>query len=65
MNFEVIVTNEILGNSRQIMSMEQLEHYNICALACARKARRDGKEHTIGMWTVRPAKGAYQSNSGK
>lgn len=54
--FEVIVTNEILGNSSRIMSMEQLEKYNVCALACAKKAAKDGKEHTWGMWTVRPAK---------
>lgn len=58
--FEVIVTNEILGNSRRIMSMEQLMTYNVCALACAKEAARDGKSHTMGMWTVRPAEGAEQ-----
>lgn len=58
--FEVIVTNEILGNSRQIMSMAQLENYNKCALLCAKKAALDGGSHTMGMWTVRPAEGTEQ-----
>lgn len=55
--FEVIVANEILGNSRQIMSMAQIENYNKCALICAIKAARDGESHTMGMWTVKPAEG--------
>jgi len=56
MKFEVIVTNEILGNSTRLMSMEQLNDYNVCARACAKKAEKDGKPHTYGMWTVRPLK---------
>ena len=35
MDFEVCVKNEILGDSKRIMSMEQLMTYNLCALACA------------------------------
>jgi len=58
--FEVVVTNEILGNSRQIMSMAQLETYNKCALLCAKKAALDGKAHTCGMWTVSPVKNTEQ-----
>ena len=58
--FEVIVTNAILGSSRRIMSMEQLEQFNVCALACAKAVARDGKPHTMGMWTVRPAEGTEQ-----
>lgn len=58
MLFEVIVTNEILGNSRRIMSMEQLIKYNVCALACAKAALKDKKPHTWGMWTVSP----FESN---
>jgi hypothetical protein len=52
--FEVIVVNEILGNSSHIMSMKQIRNFNLCALACAVSAERDGKPHSIGMWTVRP-----------
>lgn len=58
--FEVIVTNEILGNSRHIMSMAQIERFNKCALACAKAAAQDGKPHSMGMWTVRPAEGTEQ-----
>ena len=50
--FEVVVKNSILGDSSRIMSMKELEHYNVCALECARLADVDGKPHTIGMWTV-------------
>ena len=60
--FEVIVQNEILGSSSHIMSMEQLMTYNVCALACAKEAAKDGKSHTWGMWTVRPAEGTEQAN---
>ncbi len=56
MLFEVVITNEILGNSRRIMSMKQLMKYNVCALACAKAALKDGKPHTWGMWTVSPIK---------
>lgn len=52
--FDVIVINDILGNSLQVMSMKELQTYNVCALACAKEAERDGKAHSIGMWTVRP-----------
>lgn len=62
MDFEVCVKNEILGNSRRIMSMEQLMKYNVCALACAKEALKDGKSHTWGMWTVSPVKNTEQAN---
>lgn len=62
MDFEVTVTNEILGNSKRIMSMEQLMTYNVCALACAKEAAKDGKSHTWGMWTVSPVKNTEQAN---
>ena len=58
--FEVIITNEILGNSRHIMSMAQIARFNKCALACAKEAAKDGKSHSMGMWTVRPAEGTEQ-----
>ena len=54
--FEVTVKNEILGDSKRIMSMDQLMTYNVCALACAKAAAQDGKAHSMGMWTVSPVK---------
>ena len=44
--------------------MEQLEQFNVCALACAKAVARDGKPHTMGMWTVRPAEGTEQQDAG-
>lgn len=58
--FEVIVTNSILGNSRRVMSMQELEKFNVCALACAKAAAQDGKSHSMGMWTVKLAEGTEQ-----
>ncbi len=58
--FEVIITNEILGNSRRIMSMQELEKFSVCALTCAKAAVKDGKAHSMGMWTVKPAEGTEQ-----
>ena len=52
--FKVIVTNEILGNSEDVMTMERLEKFNKCALMCAKQCLKDGKSHSIGMWTVEP-----------
>lgn len=54
--FEVVVTNEILGDSSQIMSMGKIARFNLCALECAKRAAKDGKPHTMGMWTVHPVK---------
>ena len=53
MKFEVSVNNKILGNSTQMMSMEEIANYNLCAFRCAQMAAIDGKPHTDGMWTVR------------
>ena len=52
--FEVIIRNEILGDSSETMSLEQIKQFNICAYILAVRAERDGQEHTMGMWTVRP-----------
>jgi len=60
MDFEVCVKNEILGDSKRIMSMKQLMTYNVCALACAKEAAKDGNPHTWGMWTVSPVKNTEQ-----
>lgn len=51
--FDVIIKNEILGNSSKIMSMEEIANFNLCALSCAKKCKKDGKEHTKGMFTVK------------
>ena len=52
--FEVVITNEILGNASFIMSMEQLKRFNLCAWACAKESLKDSQPHTMGMWTVKP-----------
>jgi len=52
--FDVIVTNDILGNSCHTMSMMDISKFNICAKMCAELCVKDGKEHSMGMWTVRP-----------
>jgi len=50
----VIVTNEILGNSRREMTLDQIKKFNICAYRLAVKsAKNDGKEYSDGMWTVK------------
>lgn len=51
--FKVIVTNEILGNSERIMSLDEIEKYNIVAYMLAKKVIEDGQEHSSGMWTVK------------
>lgn len=52
--YDVIVTNEILGNSCQVMTMAQIARFNLCAKMLAEACAKDGKEHSSGMWTVRP-----------
>ena len=52
--FEVIIRNEILGDDKTIMSLEQIKNFNTCAYILAIRAEIDGQEHTMGMWTVRP-----------
>ena len=52
--FEVIIRNEILGDSKKIMSLEQIKNFNTCAYILATRAEIDGQEHTMGMWTVKP-----------
>jgi|GEM_PF-5029411 len=54
--FIVIVTNEILGNSRHEMTLDQIKKFNICAYQLAVKsAKNGGQEYSSGMWTVRAA----------
>ena len=54
--FIVIVKNEILGNSRHEMTLNQIEKFNLCAYRLAIKsAKNDGQEYSDGMWTVRVA----------
>jgi hypothetical protein len=55
MLFEVIVKNEMLGDSSQIMSLERIKKFNICAFRCAKYVEKYGGEVTYGMWTVRAA----------
>lgn len=52
--FEVIVTNEILGNSTHIMSLQKISKFNVVAYSLALRCLEDRKEHSSGMWTVRP-----------
>jgi hypothetical protein len=54
--FEVIVINQILGNSRRVLTLKEIKAYNLCAYQCALKASKDGGSHTEGMWTVKPFK---------
>jgi hypothetical protein len=52
--FIVIVKNEILGNSRHEMTLDQIKEFNICAYRLAIKsAENGGQEYTDGMWTVK------------
>jgi hypothetical protein len=54
--FVVILTNEILGNSRQEMTLDQIKKFNLCAYRLAVKsAKNDGREYSDGMWTIRVA----------
>jgi hypothetical protein len=52
--FDVIVTNEILGNSCQVMTMTQISRFNLCVKMLAEACAKDDNEHSSGMWTVRP-----------
>lgn len=54
--FEVEIKNEILGNSKQEMTMHQIARFNLVAKALAIQCANDGLEHTAGMWTVRPVR---------
>lgn len=56
MSYEVIVTNEILGNSVRVMTKKDIARFNLCALALSDKVDVDGQAHTDGMWTVKPAR---------
>ena len=54
--FIVTVTNEILGNSRREMTLDQIKKFNLCAyLLAVKSAKNDGQEYSDGMWTVRAA----------
>ena len=54
--YEIKIKNEILGNSKRVMSMGEIEKFNVCAALCAKASKMDGKAHTMGMWTVRKIK---------
>lgn len=51
----VEVNNEILGNSKHIMELEQVRKFNLCAYALCKKVLATGGTHSTGMWTVREA----------
>lgn len=54
--FIVIVTNEILGNSRHEMTLDEIKRFNLCAYRLAVKSAKNyGQEYSDGMWTVRAA----------
>ena len=54
--FVVEVNNEILGNSIRICNLRSLKGFNLVAYELAKRANKDGKKHTAGMWTVYPYK---------
>lgn len=54
--YEVEIKSEILGNSKKVMSMEEIKNFNHCAALCAKASKMDGKAHTMGIWTVRKIK---------
>jgi hypothetical protein len=56
MRYEVIITNKVFGDSSAIRTLEQLSNYNVFAFELAKLCLKDGKEHSSGMWTVRPVK---------
>ena len=49
--FKVTITNEILGNSIQFMTLDEIRNFNTIAYQCALRALKERK-HSIGMWTV-------------
>lgn len=49
----VEVNNDILGNSRHIMTKEQIKKFNLCAYDLCKKVQSTGGIHTSGMWTVK------------
>ena len=54
--FIVIVTNEILGNFRHEMTLDEIKRFNLCAYRLAVKSAKNyGQEYSDGMWTVRAA----------
>lgn len=53
--YVVEITNEILGNSKHIMTKEQIKKFNICAYKLCQYVDVAGGIHTAGMWTVREA----------
>ena len=55
--FVVKVSNEILGDSEMVMTLDELEKYNIVAYRLACLVGMDGKEHKSGMWAVGLATG--------
>ena len=47
----VEVKNKFFGNSSHILTMKEIENFNLIAFELA-KICVDGKSHTAGMWTV-------------
>lgn len=52
--FEVEIKNEILGDSKHVMGLDQIARFNLVAKELAIQCANDGQEHSSGMWTVRP-----------
>lgn len=51
----VEVNNEILGNSKHLMTKDQIKNFNLCAYHLAKLVDVAGGIHTSGMWSVREA----------
>lgn len=49
----VEVNSEILGNSKHIMTEDQIKKFNLCAYKLCQSVKVAGGIHTSGMWTVR------------
>ncbi len=48
----VEVKNPILGDSKRIMTKDELEGFNVVAEMLSDEVDRYGGKHTSGMWTV-------------
>ena len=53
-SYVVEAKNDLLGDSSRIMTKDQIRKFNLCALSLSDAVDKDGKEHTSGMWTVKP-----------
>lgn len=53
--YVVEVNSEILGNSKHILTEDQIKKFNICAYRLCKLVNVAGGTHTSGMWSVREA----------